>query len=110
MLHSKTAWMTGLRRALSGCRYQSVTLFVRLGLGEVGLASGLHESVTGAALHQSALCTQALAPETQQHRKTGAVFENNVHNGEKGMQKPLSSETAGLCESAPDLVMKLRHS
>lgn len=42
--------------------YQSVTLFVRLGLGEVRLAPGLHQSVARAALHRTALCTQTLTP------------------------------------------------
>lgn len=62
-----------LRRETEKCvnacvLYQSVTLFVRLGLREVRLAPGLHQPVARAALHRPALRTQTLTPETKRHR------------------------------------------
>lgn len=50
--------------------YQSVTLFIWLRLREVWLTPGLHQSVTWAALHWTALCTQTL---TSTHTNTSQI-------------------------------------
>lgn len=58
--------------------YQRVSLFIWLRLREVWLAPGFHQSVTWAALHWTALCTQTLTPTCKNISQITHLYQCNT--------------------------------